>query len=57
MVDDMVIETRGEESYADDLRIIFDKTRRYDMRLNPAKGTFGVQEGKFLGFMITERSI
>nr|KYP42831.1 Retrovirus-related Pol polyprotein from transposon 297 family [Cajanus cajan] len=27
------------------------------MRLNPEKCAFGVQEGKFLGFMITSRGI
>jgi hypothetical protein len=27
------------------------------MRLNPAKCSFGVQSGKFLGFMLTNRGI
>lgn len=31
--------------------------RKYSMRLNPAKCSFGVQVGKFLGFMLTKRDI
>ncbi|KAL6313496.1 hypothetical protein AAG906_005443 [Vitis piasezkii] len=29
----------------------------YNMKLNPAKCTFGVSTGKFLGFMVTQRGI
>ncbi|XP_016177806.1 uncharacterized protein LOC107620104 [Arachis ipaensis] len=34
-----------------------DKIRAYNMRLNPEKCAFGVQGGKFLGFMLTSRGI
>ena len=29
----------------------------YNMRLNPEKYTFGVEAGKFLGFMVSQRGI
>nr|KYP66204.1 Retrovirus-related Pol polyprotein from transposon 17.6 [Cajanus cajan] len=37
--------------------MIFDEVRRHHMRLNPAKCTFGVVGGKFLGFMLSKRGI
>ncbi|GAU42950.1 hypothetical protein TSUD_142870 [Trifolium subterraneum] len=40
-----------------DLEEILAEVRRYNMRLNPAKCSFGVQAGKFLGFMLTSRGI
>jgi hypothetical protein len=40
-----------------DLQETFQQLRRYDLRLNPNKCTFGVEAGKFLGFMLTRRGI
>ncbi|PNY11290.1 gag-pol polyprotein [Trifolium pratense] len=36
---------------------MLNSVRKYNMRLNPAKCYFGVQAGKFLGFMLTNRGI
>ena len=36
---------------------VFHLLRKYDMKLNPSKCTFGVSVGKFLGFMVTQRGI
>jgi hypothetical protein len=40
-----------------DLQETFQQLRRYDLRLNPNKCTFGVEAGKFLEFMLTIRWI
>ena len=40
-----------------DLREMFALLRRYNMKLNPAKCTFGVKSGKFLGFMVNNQGI
>ena len=40
-----------------DLEEVFGELRKYNMRLNPEKCTFGVGGGKFLGFMVTHRVI
>ncbi|GAU31520.1 hypothetical protein TSUD_332960 [Trifolium subterraneum] len=56
-IDDMVVKTTGETSHDMDLEEILAEVRRYNMRLNPAKCSFGVQAGKFLGFMLTSRRI
>ncbi|XP_017441043.1 uncharacterized protein LOC108346477 [Vigna angularis] len=56
-VDDMVVRTRTVEEHAKDLAEVFGQVRGYGMRLNPAKCSFGVAAGKFLGFMLTKRGI
>jgi hypothetical protein len=56
-IDDMVIKTPEGGDHGQDLAEILSSVRKYDMRLNPAKCSFGVQAGKFLGFMLTKRGI
>ena len=40
-----------------DLGTIFEILRRYKLRLNASKCSFGVGSGKFLDFMVTHRGI
>nr|KYP53947.1 Retrovirus-related Pol polyprotein from transposon 17.6 [Cajanus cajan] len=56
-VDDMVVKTTSATNHAADLAKVFVQIRRHNIRLNPEKCVFGVQGGKFLGFMITSRGI
>jgi len=56
-MDDMVVKSQQKVDHAAHLKRVFEQTRKYDMRLNPEKCTFGVQAGKFLGFYLTERGI
>jgi hypothetical protein len=56
-IDDMVVKTPEEGDHGKDLAEILASVRKYNMRLNPAKCSFGVQAGKFLGFMLTRRGI
>lgn len=56
-VDDMIVKSREEEDHIDDLKETFQTLRRYKMKLNPEKCAFGVQSGKFLGFLVTHRGI
>jgi hypothetical protein len=56
-IDDLVAKTKNGSSHADDLEEIFRQVRKYNMRLNPTKCSFGVQAGKFLGFLLTKRGI
>ncbi|XP_025692740.1 uncharacterized protein [Arachis hypogaea] len=56
-VDDMVAKTSQGNSHCDDLTEVFGQIRAYNMRLNPEKCTFGIQGGKFLGFMLTSKGI
>ena len=56
-IDDMIVKTPEDKDPVADLRETFQQLRRYDLRLNPNKCTFGVEAGKFLGFMLTSRGI
>nr|KYP66534.1 Transposon Ty3-I Gag-Pol polyprotein [Cajanus cajan] len=56
-VDDMVVKSDSLADHITDLTKIFGELRKHNMRLNPEKCTFGVKEGKFLGFMLSKRGI
>ena len=51
------IGSQQEVDHAAHLKRVFGQTKKYNMRLNLEKCTFGVQAGKFLGFYLTERGI
>jgi hypothetical protein len=56
-IDDMIVKTKDGEDPSKDLESIFQRLRRYNLRLNPLKCTFGMEAGKFLGFMLTSLGI
>ncbi|XP_014493154.1 uncharacterized protein LOC106755497 [Vigna radiata var. radiata] len=56
-VDDMVVRSRSVEEHLRDLEEVLNQVRKFGMRLNPLKCTFGVAAGKFLGFMLTTHGI
>lgn len=56
-VDDVVVWSRLVKDHVRDLGEVFRQVCKYEMHLNPAKCTFGVVAGKFLGFMLTSRDI
>jgi len=56
-VDDMIIKSRGEESHVQVLRKVFERLRKYQLKLNPAKCIFGARSGKLLGFIVSEKGI
>ncbi|GAU14157.1 hypothetical protein TSUD_169830 [Trifolium subterraneum] len=56
-MDDMIVKSEEEIDHTDHLKRVFDQARKFNMRFNPEKCTFGVKAGKFLGFYLTERGI
>ncbi|RDX84072.1 hypothetical protein CR513_34929, partial [Mucuna pruriens] len=56
-VDDMVAKSEGGRSHCEALRRVYRILRRHQLRLNPEKCSFGVQAGRFLGYMLTKRGI
>ncbi|GJV31212.1 reverse transcriptase domain-containing protein [Tanacetum coccineum] len=56
-VDDIVIKSESEEDMLVDIKETFDKLRAINMKLNPSKCSFGVEEGPFLGHLITKQGI
>ncbi|GJY70148.1 reverse transcriptase domain-containing protein [Tanacetum coccineum] len=51
-VDDLVIKSRTEEEIIRDITETFKTLRQINMKLNPKKCTFGMQEGMFLGYKV-----
>ena len=56
-IDDMVVKIKMVSEHLGDLRVIFEILRKYKLRLNASKCSFGVGSGKFLGYMVTHRGI
>ncbi|GJU81539.1 reverse transcriptase domain-containing protein [Tanacetum coccineum] len=56
-VDDMVIKSMTEKDMIMDVAETFDNLKKVDMKLNLKKCSFGVKEGKFLGYMVTSEGI
>ena len=56
-VDDMIAKSRSKEEHLVNLRKLFERLRKFKLRLNPAKCTFGVRSGKLLGFIVSQRGI
>jgi hypothetical protein len=56
-VDDVVVKTREDEGLISDLVEIFDNLRKFKIRLNPNKWTFGVPSEKLLGYMVSHCGI
>ncbi|RDX78446.1 Retrovirus-related Pol polyprotein from transposon 17.6, partial [Mucuna pruriens] len=53
----MVAKSENGRNHCETLRRVFRILRRHQLRLNPEKCSFGVQAGRFLGYMLTERGI
>ena len=53
----MVVKSKVESEYVNDLGSIFEVLRKHKLHLNAFKCSFGVNSGKFLGYMITHRGI
>ena len=56
-VDDVIIQSRESSNNLTHLRKLFNRLRRYNLKLNPAKCAFGVPAGKLLGFIISRKGI
>ena len=56
-VDDMIAKAHSPEEHMVNLKKLFERLRKYQLKLNPAKCTFGATSGKLLGFIVSERGI
>lgn len=56
-VDDVIVKSQQKEAHLADLGETFESLRASHLKLNPAKCTFGVASGKFLGHVISGRGI
>ncbi|XP_061960352.1 uncharacterized protein LOC133681211 [Populus nigra] len=51
-VDDILAKSKKEEDHVQVLRRLFERLQKYQLKLNPAKCSFGVKIGKLLGFIL-----
>nr|GEU45471.1 reverse transcriptase domain-containing protein [Tanacetum cinerariifolium] len=56
-VDDLVIKSRTEDEIIRDIEETFKTLREINMKLNPKKCTFRVEEGMFLGYKVNTKGI
>ena len=56
-IDDMLVKSTTTELHIAHLSEAFQILRKYNMKLNPAKCSFGVLAEKFLGFIVNNRGI
>ncbi|PKA48671.1 putative mitochondrial protein [Apostasia shenzhenica] len=56
-VDDILVKSKTLEEHLNDLRETLDTLQRYNLKLNPAKCTFGAASENFLGYLVSARGI
>ena len=56
-VNDMVVTSAEKDQHVADWEELFTTITKYNLKLNPEKCVFGVEEGKFLGFLLIEQEI
>ena len=56
-VDDMIAKSQKGESNVANLRKLFERLRKYQLKLNPSKCTFEVTSRKLLGFIVSSHGI
>ena len=56
-VDDLIAKSRKDESHVENLPKLFERLRKFQIKLNPAKCTFGAISRKLLGFIVSRKRI
>ena len=56
-IDDMLIKSLHADQHLDYLHQAFEVLKKYNMKLNPTKCSFGVASCKLLGYMVTQHGI
>jgi hypothetical protein len=56
-IDDIVLKLAEFKDHVADLKMAFERMRKYGLKMNPLKCAFGVSVGKFFGFIVHERGI
>lgn len=53
----MIAKSQTKEEHLIHLHKLFERLRKFKLRLSPNKCTFGVRSGKLLGFIVSEKGI
>ena len=55
--DDLIAKSWEDESHVENLRKLFKRLRKFQLKLNPIKYTFGATFEKLLGFIVSQKRI
>ena len=56
-MDDMIAKSQCEDDHVVNLRKLFERLRKFQLKLNPVKCTFGATSRKLLGFVVNKKGI
>ncbi|GKV33898.1 hypothetical protein SLEP1_g42341 [Rubroshorea leprosula] len=56
-IDDLVVKSDEDEEHLKHLKMVFERMRMQDMKMNPLKCAFGVSLRNFLGYLVHERGL
>ena len=56
-VDDMIAKSQGEDDHVVNLKKLFERLRKFQLKLNPVKCIFEATSDKLLGFMVSKKGI
>ena len=56
-VDDLIAKSQKDENHVENLQKFFKRLRKFQLKLNPTKCTFGATFGKLLGFIVSRKGI
>jgi hypothetical protein len=56
-LDDLTARSKKQTQHLDDLRVVFQWCRQYNIRLNPLKCVFCITVGWLLGFIVSQHGI
>ena len=56
-VDEVVVKTKKKSDHLKDLQIVFNKLRKYSLKMNPLRYAFGVTSKNLLGFIVKHHGI
>ena len=56
-VDDMIAKSQGEDDHVINLKKLFERLRKFQLKLNSTKCTFGATSRKLLGLVISKKGI
>lgn len=56
-IDDVFVKSKRGDDHIQDMRVVFKRLRKCQLKNNPLRCAFGVTFRKFLGFTVTHRGI
>ena len=56
-VNDMIAKSRTTQDHLMDLHKLFQRLKKYQLKLNPNKCAFGITSGKLLGYIVSDKGI